>query len=132
NAIGQGLGSYIVGFAGGTAAIPPTEFLFGIGLAMCVLQMATSLALRPTQKVRVASTGDEKPVAVRDVLSTPGYGSLFAIGIVSVVAQDLIVVYMPLLGAARGTSVEDIGRLLATRAAASMVARFSFARLHAK
>jgi predicted MFS family arabinose efflux permease len=132
NAIGQGLGSYIVGFAGGSAAIPPTELLFGVGLAMCGLQMATSLALRPTQKAIAAKASDDRPVAVRDVLNTPGYGSLFAIGIVSVVAQDLIVIYMPLLGAARGTSVDDIGRLLATRAAASMVARFSFARLHAR
>jgi predicted MFS family arabinose efflux permease len=131
NAIGQGLGSYIVGWTGGTAAIPPTAFLFQIGLALCGLQLASSLFLRPNPKV-IAKSGDGKPVALRDVVSAPGYGGLFTIGIVSVVAQDLIVIYMPLLGAARGTSVDDVGRLLAVRAAASMVARFSFARLYAK
>jgi len=129
NALGQGLGSYIVGFTGGAAAIPPTQFLFGIGLALAGLQMATSLALRPSSKI-VARGHDARPAAVRDVISTPGYGGLFAVGIVSVVAQDLIVIYMPLLGAARDISVDDIGRLLAVRAGASMVARFSFARLH--
>jgi MFS family permease len=129
NAIGQGLGSYIVGFTGGAAAIPPTQLLFSIGLALAGLQMASSLALRPSRKL-VTAAPNGKPVAVRDVISAPGYGGLFAVGIVSVVAQDLIVIYMPLLGAARGISVDDIGRLLAVRAAASMVARFCFARLH--
>jgi MFS family permease len=129
NALGQGLGSYIVGFTGGAAAIPPTQLLFGIGLALAGLQMASSLLLRPSSKVAARSHG-AKPAAVRDVISTPGYGGLFAVGIVSVVAQDLIVIYMPLLGAARHISADDIGRLLAVRAAASMVARFSFARLH--
>jgi len=131
NAIGQGLGAYIVGWTGGASAIPPTEFLFGIGLALCGLQMASSLFLRPSQKI-VAKVSDGKPVALRDVVSAPGYGGLFTIGIVSVVAQDLIVVYMPLLGAARSISVDDVGRLLAMRAASSMVARFSFTRLYAK
>ena len=131
NAIGQGLGAYIVGWTGGASAIPPTEFLFGIGLALCGLQMASSLFLRPSQKI-VAKASDGKPVALRDVVSAPGYGGLFTIGIVSVVAQDLIVVYMPLLGAARNISVDDVGRLLAMRAASSMVARFSFTRLYAK
>jgi len=131
NAIGQGLGSYIVGWTGGTAAIPPTALRFEIGLALCGLQLASSLLLRPNPRI-IAREGDGKPVALRDVVSAPGYGGLFTIGIVSVVAQDLIVIYMPLLGAARGTSVDDVGRLLAVRAAASMVARFSFARLYAK
>jgi predicted MFS family arabinose efflux permease len=131
NAIGQGLGAYIVGWTGGASAIPPTEFLFGIGLALCGLQMASSLFLRPSQKIAVKAS-DGKPIALRDVVSAPGYGGLFTIGIVSVVAQDLIVVYMPLLGAARSISVDDVGRLLAMRAGASMVARFSFTRLYAK
>jgi len=131
NAIGQGLGSYIVGWTGGTAAIAPTALLFEIGLALFGLPLASSLLLRPTPRI-IAREGDGKPVALRDVVSAPGYGGLFTIGIVSVVAQDLIVIYMPLLGAARGTSVDDVGRLLAVRAAASMVARFSFARLYAK
>jgi predicted MFS family arabinose efflux permease len=131
NAIGQGLGSYIVGWTGGSAAIPPTQLLFGIGLALTGLQMATALGLRPSRTAAARKESD-RPVAVRDVISTPGYGGLFAVGIVSVVAQDLIVIYMPLLGAARGISVDDVGRLLAMRAAASMVARFAFARLHAR
>jgi predicted MFS family arabinose efflux permease len=131
NAVGQGLGAYIVGWTGGASAIPPTPLLFSIGLALCGLQMASSLFLRPSEKI-VAKASDGKPVALRDVVSAPGYGGLFTIGIVSVVAQDLIVVYMPLLGAARNISVDDVGRLLAMRAASSMVARFSFTRLYAK
>lgn len=131
NAIGQGLGSIVVGGTGGSAAIPPTEFLFGIGLALCGLQMASSLFIRPSQKV-VTQSSDAKPVALRDVVSAPGYGGLFTIGIVSVVAQDLIAIYMPLLGAVRGISAEAVGLMLLARAFASFVARFLFARLHAR
>jgi MFS family permease len=44
------------------------------------------------------------------------------------VAQDLIVVYLPLLGADRGMSVDAVGTLLATRAIASMVSRLLYTR----
>ena len=96
NAIGQGLGAYIVGWTGGAAALPPTPLLFGIGLALCGLQMASSLFLRPSEKI-VAKANDGKPVAFRDGVAAPGYGGLFTIGIVSVGAADLIVIYMPRL-----------------------------------
>jgi len=46
-------------------------------------------------------------------------------------AQDLIVVYLPFLGAERGMAVEVVGWLLAARAVASVLSRFLFARLHA-
>jgi MFS family permease len=45
-------------------------------------------------------------------------------------AQDLIVVYLPFLGAERGLAVEVVGTLLAARAVASVVSRFLFARLN--
>ena len=34
NAIGQGLGPYVVGFVGGTSAVPPTQLLFTVGAAL--------------------------------------------------------------------------------------------------
>jgi hypothetical protein len=53
------------------------------------------------------------------------------VSVVTVVAQDLIVVYLPLLGAERGMSVDAVGTLLAVRAGSSMLSRLSFSRLHA-
>jgi MFS family permease len=52
------------------------------------------------------------------------------LSIVTVAAQDLVVVYLPILGAERGMSVDVVGALLATRAVASMASRFLFARLN--
>jgi MFS family permease len=50
--------------------------------------------------------------------------------VVVVSAQDLIVVYLPFLGAERGMAVELVGWLLAARALSSVLSRFLFARLH--
>jgi MFS family permease len=46
NAIGQGIGSYVVGWAGGLASVAPTQVLFNINLAASVAALATTLLLR--------------------------------------------------------------------------------------
>src|SRR5262249_7365787 len=48
NAIGQGIGPYIVGWAGGSASIPPTHFLFTVGFSFSLLILIFSLMLRPS------------------------------------------------------------------------------------
>ncbi len=48
---------------------------------------------------------------------------------VSVVAQDLIVVYLPLMGTERNIAVDVIGSLLAVRAFAAVFSRLFFAKL---
>ena len=50
-------------------------------------------------------------------------------GVILVSASDIIVIYVPLLGAERHIDVHDIGLLLTVRAAASMVARLFYARM---
>jgi len=47
NAIGQGVGPYIVAWFGGGARIPPTDALFLVCLATAVLTFTFSLLLRP-------------------------------------------------------------------------------------
>jgi MFS family permease len=54
--------------------------------------------------------------------------AIMLVSCITVVAQDLIVVYLPLLGADRGMSVDAVGTLLATRAVASMISRLLYAR----
>ena len=49
--------------------------------------------------------------------------------IITVTVGDLIVIYLPLLGAERAIDVNDIGGLLTGRAVASMVARLMYSRL---
>jgi predicted MFS family arabinose efflux permease len=129
NAVGQGIGPSIVGWAGGSASIPPTQFLFWIGLAFSVLTFLVCLLLRPSGP-RVPSGEGSKPIPVSEIARIPGIRVIFFVSIVTVAAQDLIVVYLPLLGAERGIAVDAVGMLLAVRAVASMCSRFLFARLN--
>jgi predicted MFS family arabinose efflux permease len=130
NAVGQGVGPYIVGLAGGAASVPPTHFLFTIAAGGAVLTMATALTIRPGSARKVSGERG-KPPPLRDLLFIPGLTTIMLVSVVTVVAQDLIVVYLPLLGAERGMSVDAVGTLLAVRAVASMASRLLFARLNA-
>ncbi|MEA2937413.1 MAG: hypothetical protein QOC56_917 [Alphaproteobacteria bacterium] len=129
NALGQGVGPYIVGWAGGSASIPPTQLLFWIGVGAAACSCASCFMLRPASPPAARVEGS-KPVPVRDILRFPGLRAIFFISVVTVAAQDLVVVYLPILGAERGMAVDVVGMLLATRAVASMVSRFIFARLN--
>jgi predicted MFS family arabinose efflux permease len=129
NAVGQGLGPLIVGWAGGAAHLPPTQLLFKIAAGGAVLSFASALLIRPGAKAeRRVQRGTPPPL--RELLFTPGLTTIMLISVVTVVAQDLIVVYLPLLGAERHMSVDTVGMLLTVRAAASMLSRLLFVRLH--
>src|SRR5499427_3381273 len=128
NAVGQGIGPVIVGWAGGSASIPPTRLLFTIGLAVAVLCLAGSLMLRPGPP-RPAKPEGDKPIPVAEIARIPGLKLIFFVSVVTVAAQDLIVVYLPALGTERVISVEDIAMLLVVRAGASMASRFVYAWL---
>jgi predicted MFS family arabinose efflux permease len=128
NAVGQGIGPYVVGLAGGAASLPPTHFLFVIAAGGAVLTLAMSLTVRPSAAGKsLAQRG--KPPPLRDLLFIPGLTTIMMVSVVTVVAQDLIVVYLPLLGSERGMSVDVVGMMLAVRAVASMASRLLFARL---
>jgi MFS family permease len=129
NAVGQGVGPAIVGWAGGSASIPPTQLLFWIGLFVAVLTCASALTLRPSRR-STPQAEQKKPIPVREIARIPGIRAVFFVSVVTVAAQDLIVVYMPLLGAERGIAVDAVGMLLAVRAVASMASRFLFARMN--
>jgi predicted MFS family arabinose efflux permease len=94
-----------------------------------VLAFAAALMLRPGEPHKPRADGS-KPVPVREILNMPGIRAIFFVSIVTVAAQDLIVVYLPVLGRERGMSVNDVGTLLAVRAAASMLSRFVYSRLN--
>ena len=129
NAVGQGVGPYIVGLAGGSASIPPTHLLFVISAGGAVLVLASSFMIRPAG-ARKLNADRAKPPPLRELLFIPGITTIMLVSVVTVVAQDLIVVYLPLLGAERAMSVDTVGILLAVRAAAAMGARLLFARLN--
>lgn len=127
-AVGQGAGPAVVGWVGGSAAIPPTQPLFWIGLATAALAFVSSLFLRSGHK-RAANADGAAPMPVRDIVRSPGFLVVFSVSVVAVVAQDLIVVYLPLMGTERNIAVDVIGSLLAVRAFAAVVSRLFFAKL---
>lgn len=129
NAVGQGVGPYIVGWAGGAASIPPTEFLFTLGLIGACFAFLSSLMLR-SAPAKAGRMEGSKPVPLRDILRFPGLLVVLFVSVTTVIAQDLVVVYLPLLGTERGMPVDAVGTLLAVRAVASMLSRFLFARLN--
>ncbi len=127
-ALGQGIGPYVVGWAGGDATVPPTQFLFATAAAFALLSLAIALAIRRGPP-RPKPSPDERPVPLSALLRVPGLIPVVAAGVIMISASDVILIYTPLLGAERNIDVRDIGLLLTVRAVASMVARFFYARL---
>ena len=62
----------------------------------------------------------------------PGLVAVIVAGVLLVSASDIVVIYVPLLGAERHIDVHDIGLLLTVRAGASMVARLFYPRIVAR
>jgi predicted MFS family arabinose efflux permease len=127
-AVGQGVGPYVVGWAGGAATVPPTRTLFIIAGVTAVISLLIAFAMRP-RRDRPRPLPGEKPVPVAELLRTPGLVPVIAAGVIMISASDIIIIYVPLLGAERSIDVKDIGLLLTARAAASMVARLFYARM---
>jgi MFS family permease len=123
NAVGQGVGPYIVGWMA-RRQHPPTV-LFWIGLALVPVLPARCCAPgTPTRRWKAAS-----PCRCATSAAAEDHDPVRH-DIVTVAAQDLVVVYLPLLGAERAMAVDAVGLLLTVRAIASMLARLVFARLN--
>ena len=119
--VGQGLGPFVVGWLGGSAALPPTGLLFAIGLIAATLSVLAALLLGPAPlKVRHHDSGD---------FMLRGFPAVMLSSVVTVTALDLLVIYLPALGAERLIDANNIGLLLTVRAAASLVSRAFYARL---
>jgi predicted MFS family arabinose efflux permease len=127
-AVGQGLGPLIVGWAGGDATVPPTQLLFGAGLALSAVALAGAAAIRPSRH-RGLGQGGKEITPVRQLLRLPGLWAVMLASVITVTAGDLIVIYLPLLGAERAIDANNIGGLLTARAVASMAARLIYVRL---
>jgi MFS family permease len=127
-AIGQGIGPYIVGWAGGAATLPPTGFLFMVAFGAGVATALISFAIRP-QPLTPHHHEGSAVLPLKSLLGVPGLNAVILAGIFIVTAQDLIVIYLPILGAERAIDVNVIGVLLTVRAIASMVSRVFYARM---
>src|SRR6266545_2934809 len=125
--IGQGLGPLIVGGVGGNVTVPATGPLFTVGLITGALCMAIALALRPAPQQQRPPAGPAVPLL--ELLRRPGMMVVLISSVVTVTAGDLLVIYLPILGAERQIDASHVGMLLMTRSMSSLVARIFYTRL---
>ena len=128
SAIGQGLGPYIIAWSSGTATLPPTGRLFGSGLAISFVSLVTAAAMRPAP-THAAHEHAREVVPLRSLVQQRGLMAVLIASVVTITSQDLLVIYLPLLGAANAITARDIGTLLTVRSAFSLVSRMGYVRV---
>jgi len=130
--VGQVVGPSLITLFGGAGAIPDTGRIFGIAVVLAVLVLLTTALMRPAgSRTRAIDT---PATSLRGALRLPRpvLGELctgIGASLVIVSAIDLLVVYLPALGAERGIDAGTVGILLALRAIASAVSRVVVGRL---
>jgi len=125
--IGQALGPLMVGWVGGSAKLPPTKALFVVSLIAAVAAFLIALTIRPKhQTARNSEVRDKVPL--KSLLSLPGLNAVIVAGICIITAQDLIIIYFPILGAERTIPVDAISTLLIVRAGFAIASRLVYAR----
>ncbi|MEV0810360.1 MFS transporter [Micromonospora sp. NPDC050200] len=120
--LGQAVGPVLITLLGGGGLVPDTDRVFTGALAGAGALLASSLLLRPRRHTRPAGPpgrGDR----MGTVLRMPGLGRAMLASLTVLAAVDLLVIYLPALGAEQGIAARVVGVLLALRAGASMVSR---------
>jgi MFS family permease len=126
-ALGQGLGPFVVGWLGGGAALPPTGHLFAIGLSAAAVSAIVALFIRPARAFQRPHERDLVPVG--QLVKLPGFAAVMLSSVVTVTSLDLLVIYLPAMGAERQIDSTHIGWLLTVRSVAAFVSRVFYARL---
>jgi MFS family permease len=125
SAIGQGLGPYLVAWLSGSATLPPTDRLFGIGLVISLLTLVTAAAIRPAPK-QPSQSHSKTVEPVHVLLRQRGLLAVLIASVITVTAQDLLTIYLPLMGAEQSINARDIGSLLTVRSVASLASRMGY------
>ena len=126
--IGQGVGPFIVGWVGGSARVPDTAYLFDIGVAVSSVALIVALCLRPARNVGALKV-DAAPMSLGKLLRIQGFVTVLIVSVVTMSAQDLVVLYLPLLGVERGLGVGEVGAILTIRSIAAVLSRVGYARM---
>ncbi|MGQ3280096.1 MAG: MFS transporter, partial [Shinella sp.] len=128
-ALGHATGPLLLTAVTPTGALSPGSALFpALAGAAVVLMLAAALtALR--MPAHIAPPSDEKPPALRAILAQPGMAVTVLASGICLATNDLIMVFLPALAAARGIDAATVGLLLSLRAAASMASRLLFSQL---
>jgi MFS family permease len=120
--LGQAVGPAIAAVLGGQATVPDTGRVFTGAVAVAGAALVCTLPLRPPHARPATAAGRHD--GVRLALRVPNLGRAVVASLTVLAAVDLLVIYLPAFGAERGIAADDVGALLAVRAAASMASRF--------
>jgi predicted MFS family arabinose efflux permease len=128
SAIGQGLGPYLIAWSSGSATLPPTDRLYAIGLLISFGSLVTAAAMRPAPKT-VAHEHSQAVVPLRTLMRQPGLMAVLIASIITITSQDLLTIYLPLLGTEHNINARDIGTLLTVRSVFSLLSRMGYVRV---
>ncbi|MEO6083448.1 MAG: MFS transporter [Umezawaea sp.] len=128
--LGQAVGPGLILLFGGGRTIPNTGTIFAVTIAITVVLVGVTLALRPPAGRR-PTTVDGEPAGLRELLRRPGLLRALTVSCVVIAAVDITLVYLPALGTERGIASGVVGALLTLRAVASMGSRLFLGRLAA-
>jgi MFS family permease len=124
--LGQAVGPVLMAVIGGRAAQPDTSRLFLAGTCTAVLLAVVTGFLgargRPSEEER------QPGGAVRAVLAVPDLRVAILASLTVIASVDLLVVYLPVLGAERKLATSVVGGLLTVRALASVASRLFLGR----
>src|SRR6266700_631229 len=73
--VGQGLGPFVVGWLGGSAALPPTRLLFAISLAVAAASVIVAVLIRPAVAKTAAHDGGDF-IPIRQLLALRGFAAV--------------------------------------------------------
>ncbi len=126
--LGGGLGPLFIGFVGSASEAVIAERLLTATTVLGFLSIIPGIfLLRSFREAR--TVGGRPPGGLAELARTRGVVTLLIASGLSVAAQDLVLVFTPVLGIERQISVAVVGYLIATRSLFSVVSRFFFGRL---
>ena len=128
SAVGQGIGPYLISWQGGSATVPPTGHLFALALIVAVISLVTAAAIRPAPRHKMTDRGSAV-VPVRSLMRQSGLMAVLIASVITITSQDLLTIYLPLLGTEQDIDVRNIGALLTVRSVASLFSRLSYTRI---
>ena len=125
------LGNYMVSISMGQAVGP---LFVGSGAGFVVPVFGALFLLAAMVGLRRARSGKKSRPATAEIplsqiATTRGLPWLIMLGSICVASQDLVLAFLPVLGAERGIPPAVIGMLLSIRAMAAMISRLLFSRL---
>ena len=129
--LGQALGPLTLAIPGSDPLVPPLDTVYFVCLVSAVLLVGLTLGLK-SSGVRASRNASGVWTATKDLLHVRGLAMGLVASSVVLSSVDILIVYLPLIGQARGLPVAAVSLMLAARAIFSMLSRAFLGLLSAR